>query len=515
MEKCSICSSTVDFVCSCKPPAVYFCYKHCLPHYSHPELKFIPSNCKPPAVYFCYKHCLPHYSHPELKFIPSNFSLSKASDVIKTLENKKQQIYLCIEQIQQTTAKIIKDIEALLLDSMKKLIKGTQEIDKSIIGLKKLTKDNEINFLGVHSFLFDEEFLNKEIIEYSDNYLKAKGSLLNLFTLKVLTKRLLNPAYKKNEDFDYYRNEFGRLSIINDLKSIKKNSPDKSKWAFTMKLNESKDFIYSLNLNKQSNIKHFLKECSVLKLWTKKLYEVRVRNVQLSNSDLMEATLCLACIPKIKTLEFYSSISVGQMQSFSGFLSKKSSVKYLYLGGNIFCDKGIEALCKALVNLYNLQSLDLSDNFIEVSGAQLLAKALQNTPFLRYLNLNNNKLGYPGTKLLCEALRNLRILEELHLSNNLIQTEGIREVMISVYTHSHLYVLDLSKNEIFDEGGLIIANYLPHMQYLHYLKIDLMLSTEVKQTLSKVTTKCCKIKSIGVDSKAVIKKRNIDGCILF
>lgn len=487
MEKCSICSSTVDFSCSCKPP----------------------------AVYFCYKHCLPHYSHAELKYRPSDFSLSKTSDVIKVLENKKQKIYHCIEQTQQTTAVIIKDLEALLSTLMKKLIKGAQEIDKSIIELKKLAKGIEIKFLGVHSYLFDEEFLNKEIIDFSDNYLKAKKGLLNLFTLNVLTKRLLNPAYKKNEDFNNFRPEFGRLSITNDLKSIKKNSPDKAKWAFTMKLNESKDFIYSLNLNKQSNIKHFLKECSVLKVWTKKIHEVRVKNVQFSNGELMEVTLNLACIPKIKTLEFYSSISAGQMQKFSGFLSKKCCVKYLYLGGNIFCDKGMEALCKALAQLFNLQSLDLSDNFIEVSGTVLLVKALQNMPILRYLNLNNNKLGYLGAKVLSEALVNLRMLEELHLSNNLIQAEGIREIMFSIYTHSLLYVLDLSKNQMFDEGGLIITNYLPHMQYLHHLKIDLVIGEEVKQALSKVASKWCKIKSIGDNSKAIIKKRNTDGCILF
>lgn len=104
-------------------------------------------------------------------------------------------------------------------------------------------------------------------------------------------------------------------------------------------------------------------------------------------------------------------------------------------------------------NLRELKSLDLSDCSFEDDGATQLAEAIGKQPNLQYLKLRDASLCAEGAEKVAEALVTSKIqLLELDLSGNELADEGITALAPLLKSQSQLKVLRLDENEVTSDG---------------------------------------------------------------
>ncbi|CAI5711656.1 unnamed protein product [Hyaloperonospora brassicae] len=104
-------------------------------------------------------------------------------------------------------------------------------------------------------------------------------------------------------------------------------------------------------------------------------------------------------------------------------------------------------------HLRDLRSLDLSDCSFECDGATHLAEAISKQPGLQYLKLRDASLCSEGAAKVAKALSSSKIqLLELDLSGNELADEGIATLAPLLKGQSQLKVLRLDENEVTSEG---------------------------------------------------------------
>ncbi|POM67159.1 hypothetical protein PHPALM_16886 [Phytophthora palmivora] len=104
-------------------------------------------------------------------------------------------------------------------------------------------------------------------------------------------------------------------------------------------------------------------------------------------------------------------------------------------------------------HLRALKSLDLSDCSFEDDGATQLAEAISKQPNLQYLKLRDASLCAEGAEKVAKALASNKIqLVELDLSGNELADEGIASLAPLLKSQSSLKVLRLDENEVTSEG---------------------------------------------------------------
>ena len=151
------------------------------------------------------------------------------------------------------------------------------------------------------------------------------------------------------------------------------------------------------------------------------------------------------------------------------------------------CEFLSNTLLANLANLANpLAVLKLDHNNIGDSGVLHLAKALRLSSNLRVLSLSYCNLTIESGRALMEILIfQESILEELNLRGNLLQNEGTSRIFFGLRINKALNHLNLSDNDISDEGQII--NDLIEM-----LKLNESLS-KINLRFNKIYEKGCKI----------------------
>ncbi|ETP16879.1 hypothetical protein F441_08598, partial [Phytophthora nicotianae CJ01A1] len=123
-------------------------------------------------------------------------------------------------------------------------------------------------------------------------------------------------------------------------------------------------------------------------------------------------------------------------------------------------------------HLRQLKSLDLSDCSFEEDGATQLAEAISKQPNLQYLKLRDASLCAEGAEKVAKALTSSNIqLVELDLSGNELADEGIAALALLLKSQSQLKVLRLDENEVTSEGlkefvAVLSADSLPALEEL-------------------------------------------------
>jgi len=185
-------------------------------------------------------------------------------------------------------------------------------------------------------------------------------------------------------------------------------------------------------------------------------------------------------------------------------LKENISLKELYLRSNQIGDKGTRTLAEVLEIAsalrwgFGLEILDLSDNQIGEEGGTALAKALNRNPSLKklylkdnhigdvgakafaevltvkfggasvwegniwliILDLSNNQIGEEGGTALAKALNKYHSLKELYLKGNWIRNQGAIDFALALKENPSLETLDLSDNQIGEKGGSFLAKAL-------------------------------------------------------
>jgi len=165
-----------------------------------------------------------------------------------------------------------------------------------------------------------------------------------------------------------------------------------------------------------------------------------------------------------------NKIGVEGAKAFAEALKNNNKLMTLNLGNNTIGDEG----ATALVNT-KLTELYLYNNHISLEGAIALAEALEENKFLRTLNISgNNQMGFSlnvGIKAFAKALTKNTTLTELNLSDNEINDEGGKALAEALKTNKTLTTLIILKNFISNEGAIAFAEALKMNTTL--IKIDL------------------------------------------
>ncbi|XP_057700101.1 NACHT, LRR and PYD domains-containing protein 3-like [Corythoichthys intestinalis] len=174
------------------------------------------------------------------------------------------------------------------------------------------------------------------------------------------------------------------------------------------------------------------------------------------------------CILKILNLFDCGLTSKGCVSLAEALKVTSSHLQELYLSYNDLLDKGVEMLSKGLASPNCiLKVLKLSKCKITSKGCVSLAEALKVTPsHLQELGLTRNNLSDEGVEILSKGLASPHcILKVLKLVNCNITQQGCISLAEALkVTPSHLQELDLSKNNLSDEGVEILSKRLasPH-----------------------------------------------------
>ena len=136
------------------------------------------------------------------------------------------------------------------------------------------------------------------------------------------------------------------------------------------------------------------------------------------------------------------------------------SVQSLDLSDNNIDVNGAKALAEVVQQSKCLEKLDVSHNCIGADGGKALAEALRTAPSLRVLNISGNHIGVAGTMAIAKALKYNNTLQVLNISYNDISVAGAEALGEAVCTNTGLQELDMSCNEIGDDGLKAVADAL-------------------------------------------------------
>lgn len=118
----------------------------------------------------------------------------------------------------------------------------------------------------------------------------------------------------------------------------------------------------------------------------------------------------------------------------------------------------------------NLQNLDLSHSGIGASGVQSLH--LDWFADLLVLNLSYNEIGDDGAIALAEGLKYSNSLTSLNLEKNEIGDDGLKVLCEPLQEHANIELLNISSNNIGDVGAVAISDCLKNYSNLLSLSID-------------------------------------------
>ncbi|XP_077250294.1 RAN GTPase-activating protein 2-like [Tasmannia lanceolata] len=140
--------------------------------------------------------------------------------------------------------------------------------------------------------------------------------------------------------------------------------------------------------------------------------------------------------------------------ALSKSLSRHASLTEVYLSYLNLEDEGTIALANALKEFApSLEVLDMAGNDITVGAASALSECIATKQFLVKLNLSENELKDEGTILISKALQEGHAqLKEVDMSSNSIRRVGARLLALAVVDKPSFALLNINGNYISDEG---------------------------------------------------------------
>ena len=144
--------------------------------------------------------------------------------------------------------------------------------------------------------------------------------------------------------------------------------------------------------------------------------------------------------------------------------SKWPQFKHLNISNNDILDEGISFLVSAEWPL--LKNLNLSQTRLSIRGIEKIVSQSKWPQMISHLNISNNEVFDEGISVL--SFTEWRLLEELEIKNTKVTAQGV-EILVNKAQLPNLKKLDVSENDIFDEGlKMVTEGKWPLFEHLVY-----------------------------------------------
>ena len=206
------------------------------------------------------------------------------------------------------------------------------------------------------------------------------------------------------------------------------------------------------------------------------LQELDVRGGMLDDAGLAQVSrLMKASGNELKRLLLPGANSLtepARMRLFSLALARSERLELLQLGCSSINSEGGKAIATALHENRSLRQLELQHNPILDAGATALGHALVVNRSLETLDVPFTGLGDACCAALAHALRRGSSLIKLDLAGNRLTDVGAAELAAALPSSAHLKTLILTANPIGARGALALAAALPDVAPLRVLRLD-------------------------------------------
>lgn len=185
------------------------------------------------------------------------------------------------------------------------------------------------------------------------------------------------------------------------------------------------------------------------------LEDFRCSSTRIGSEGGVALAGALSTCTRLKKVDFRDNMfGVEAGVALSKALSLFVDLTEVYLSYLNLEDKGAEALANALKgSAPSLEVLEMAGNDITAQAASTLAACIATKQFLMKLNLSENELNDEGVMLIAKALEEGHDqLNEVDLSSNSIRRAGARHVAQAVVHIAGLKSLNINGNFISDEG---------------------------------------------------------------
>lgn len=192
------------------------------------------------------------------------------------------------------------------------------------------------------------------------------------------------------------------------------------------------------------------------------LEELYLMNDGISKEAAKAVSELIPSTEKLRVLHFHNNMTGDEGAVFIADILKHSPAveDFRCSSTRVGSDGGV-ALAEALGTCTHLKKLDLRDNMFGVDAGIALSKVIPafadlTEIYLSYLNLEDD-----GAEALADALKeSAPSLEVLEMSGNDISAKGAASLAACIASKQFLTKLNLSENELKDEGAILISKAL-------------------------------------------------------
>uniref|UniRef100_A0A1D1ZB37 RAN GTPase-activating protein 1 n=1 Tax=Anthurium amnicola TaxID=1678845 RepID=A0A1D1ZB37_9ARAE len=192
------------------------------------------------------------------------------------------------------------------------------------------------------------------------------------------------------------------------------------------------------------------------------LEELYLMNDGISEEAAKAVAELIPTTEKLKVLHFHNNMTGDEgAMAISNLLEHSPALEDFRCSSTRVDSDGGIALAEALKICTHLRKLDLRDNMFGVDAGRALSKTLENLIgiteiYLSYLNLEDE-----GTIAICNALQeSVPSLEVFEIAGNDITVKAAPALSACVAVKQCLEKLNISENELMDEGAVMIGEAL-------------------------------------------------------
>ncbi|KAL4572054.1 hypothetical protein LXL04_018823 [Taraxacum kok-saghyz] len=202
-----------------------------------------------------------------------------------------------------------------------------------------------------------------------------------------------------------------------------------------------------------TSVKHQLKEVNLSDFIAGRPEEEALEVMSMFSKALEGSNLRYLCL---------SNNALGEkgVRAFSELLSSQNTLEELFLINNGISEEAAKAVCELLPSTKTLKTLHFHNNMTGDEGAIAISEILKNSSLLQDFKCSSTRIGSEGGVALSNAISKCTLLEILDLRDNMFGVEAGLALSKGISVFSNLTEIYLSYLNLEDEGATVIVNAL-------------------------------------------------------